>query len=233
MTSNVRHPVTVVAMELVVHPSPADVAAAAAERINRLTVSGANLGLAGGSTPAATYAAMLELGRDWSQVEFWLSDERWVPPDHDRSNGRGAVEQLTGHFAGKLHRPVWGEDAEISARDYEMTLGEVWGDERPDVVLLGMGDDGHTASLFPGTTALAERERRFVANYVDSQEEMRLTATYPLLWAARHVIFLVVGKGKAEALRDSFEGRTPAGRVGEGDAQVEWHVDETAASLIS
>ncbi len=220
-------------MKLVVHSSAEDVAAAAAERISTLTAPGATLGLAGGSTPAATYGAMLRLGRDWSNVEYWLSDERWVPPDHDRSNGRMAVEQLTGHFTGKLHRPRWGDDAERSARDYETTLSGIWRDGRPDVVLLGMGDDGHTASLFPGTPALVEQERWFVANYVDSQSEMRLTATYPLLWAARHVIFLVVGEGKAEALRDSMEGRSPAGRVGEGESEVEWHVDKAAASLIS
>jgi 6-phosphogluconolactonase len=96
-----------------------------------------------------------------------------------------------------------------------------------------MGTDGHTASLFPGTAALGESDRWIVANEVPQHDETRITATYPLLWAASHIMFLVVGSDKAEALRDSFAGNTPAGRVGEGDGEVEWHVDAKAASLLS
>ena len=221
------------AMELVVHNTASDVADAAARRIIEVTPDNGTVGLAGGSTPAATYRVVRALDRNWSQVNFWLSDERWVPPDHERSNGRMAVAEFTSHISGTLHRPVWGDDADAAASSYEKTLDKLWIGERPDLVLLGIGDDGHTASLFPDTSGLDVRDRWIAPNYVDVQEEMRITATYPLLWAARHVIFLVVGEGKAEALRDSFQGLTPAGRVGDGEAKVEWHVDTAAASLVS
>jgi len=236
--SNVEHGVTVPHMDLMIHNDPRSVAAAAAERIAGLVASADgkrfSLGLAGGSTPGTTYAALREHPTDWSNVDAWLSDERWVPHHHDRSNGRQAAEALLDHVHATFHRPVWNEhDPEISAASYEAQIRSIHPGRLPELVLLGMGHDGHTASLFPGTAALNERERWVVANEVPQHRETRITATYPLLWAAEHVIFLVVGAGKAEALRDSFAGKTPAGKVGEGDAQVEWHVDTAAASLLS
>jgi 6-phosphogluconolactonase len=96
-----------------------------------------------------------------------------------------------------------------------------------------MGGDGHTASLFPGSTALDEETRWYVGNVIPETGEARLTATFPLLWTARRLMVITAGESKAEALRDSFAGTTPAGRIGEGDAEVEWHVDTAAASLLS
>jgi 6-phosphogluconolactonase len=96
-----------------------------------------------------------------------------------------------------------------------------------------MGEDGHTASLFPDSPALAEDGRWFVANRIPETGEPRLTTTYPLLWAATRLLVMTTGERKAPALKESFDGTTPAGRIGEGDAEVEWHVDRAAASLLS
>ncbi len=146
-----------------------------------------------------------------------------------------ASETLLDHVGATFHRPPWGEmiTADDSAAHYEAALRSIHPDGAPDLVLLGLGEDGHTASLFPGTEALEEDRRWYVANYVPQQDEVRLTATFPILWRAKHVIFLVTGSGKAEAVRDSFAGTTPAGRVGEGEAEVVWHLDVEASSLLS
>lgn len=226
------------ATEVVVHDSATALAEAAAGQISSLISSAGDrftFGLAGGSTPAATYERLREADVDWSTVDAWLSDERWVAPDDERSNGRMARETLIDHVDVTFHRPIWGEfvEADDAAAHYEAEIRSVHDGNRPDLILLGMGDDGHTASLFPGTRALSEESRWFVANYVPQQDEVRLTATFPLLWRARQVIFLVAGEKKAEAVRDSFAGATPAGRVGEGNGKVTWHLDTGAASLLS
>ena len=155
--------------------------------------------------------------------------------EHPRCNGLMAVETLMDHVDARFHRPPWSEVLQPAdaAAFYEAELRSIMGDNRPDVVLLGMGDDGHTASLFPNTEALEESQRWIVANHVPQLGEDRLTATYPLLWSARLILVIAVGEKKAPALRESWQGNTPAGRVGEGDAKVEWHVDTSAASLVS
>lgn len=226
-------------MELNVYDTAEDLAGSAAARIAEL-VDGAedrfSLGLAGGSTPRATYVALRDLSIDWSGVDIWLSDERWVPPDHERSNGRMAAETLTDHIAARFHRPPYGGSmmADESAPAYEATLESVFAGRPPDLVLLGMGEDAHTASLFPGSPALEERGRIYVANTIPETGEQRLTATYPLLWSARRLIVLTAGESKAPALRDAFDGvPNPIGQIDEGDAEVEWHVDRAAASLLS
>lgn len=224
-------------MERAIHETSEDVASVAAETITTM-ISGTSgrftLGLAGGSTPAATYELLRDGDVDWERVNAWLSDERWVPPDHERSNGRMAAELLMDHVPAVFHRPLWGDlvQAEDAAAHYEATVRSIH-EQPPDLILLGMGDDGHTASLFPGTAALDEKSRWIVANYVPQQGEMRLTATYPLLFRARTVMFLVAGGKKAEAVRASFEGKTPAGRVGESEGRVIWHLDAAAASLLA
>lgn len=123
-------------------------------------------------------------------------------------------------------------EPDVSAALYESAIKAVLHDGRPDLILLGLGDDGHTASLFPGTAALDEESRWIVANHVPQVQETRVTVTYPMLWNTRLLMVLVVGENKAVALKDSLAGKTPAGRVGEGDAKVEWHVDTAAASLL-
>jgi 6-phosphogluconolactonase len=231
--------VTVFLMELVVYDTPGDAAVGAAQRIADLrdaTGGRFTLGLAGGSTPAATYEELRVLAVDWTGVDVWLSDERWVPHDHERSNGRMAAETLIDHVDARYHRPRWSEhlNAHDSAAHYEATLRSIHEGHRPDLILLGVGEDAHTASLFPGSEALSEERRWFVANTIPETGEERLTATYPLLWSARRLMVLTTGEKKAPALRDSFEGEpTPVGRIAEGEAEVEWHVDRSAVSLLS
>lgn len=225
-------------MQVFIHSDPAAVAVAVAERIGE-ELSAAKqrftLGLSGGTTPIATYEVLRDMRLDWSGVDAWVSDERWVPPDHQRSNGRMAEETLIRHVGTRFHRPGWSEmmDPEEAAAHYESVIRSVHRGHRPDVVHLGMGDDGHTASLFPDTDALHESDRWIVVNDVPAQGETRITATYPLLWNARTLLVQATGTGKAEAVKASMEGTTPAGRLGEGLAKVEWHLDTEAASLIS
>lgn len=214
------------------------VAVGAARRIAELAAASEDrfsLGLAGGSTPVATYDHLRTHDLDWRSLDIWLSDERWVPHDDERSNGRMAIETLITHVDARFERPRWSElmEAGDSAAYYEATLRSLHEDGHPDLVLLGMGGDGHTASLFPGSAALDEGSRWYVGNVIPETGEARLTATYPLLWSSRRLIVITAGESKAEALRDSFAGITPAGRIGEGDAEVEWHVDTAAASLLS
>lgn len=238
MVSNVMHTGTVLAMEAVVHETPEDLAISAAGAISDLIASADGrftLGLAGGSTPTATYERLTEAEVDWGRVDAWLSDERWVAPDDERCNGRMAAEILFDHVDASLHRPRWSEmvEPDDAAAHYEAAVRSIHPDGVPDLILLGMGADGHTASLFPGTEALTEESRWIVANYVPQEEETRLTATYPLLWKAKHILFLVAGESKAQAVRESFDAKTPAGRVGEGTGRVTWHLDAAAASLLS
>lgn len=224
-------------MELLVHPTAEAVATAAADRIAGLIDRAADrftLGLAGGSTPEATYRVLRTRAVAWGKVDAWLSDERWVPPHHERSNGRMAAVALMDHVGARFHRPRWSEymTAADSAAHYEARIRSIHGVESPDLILLGLGKDGHTASLFPGTKALNEGQRWYVANHVPQLGEVRLTATFPLLWRARLLMVIVTGGHKAAAVRASFDGSTPAGRLDKGEATVEWFVDEEAASLV-
>jgi 6-phosphogluconolactonase len=162
------------------------------------------LALAGGSTPRALYAQLASTSDvDWTRTDVFFGDERAVPPDDAQSNFRMARETLLAPAAvppENVHR-LRGEDPELdaAARRYEALLG---GPDAPplDLALLGMGADGHTASLFPGTTALDERQRLCVALDVPSLGARRLTLTYPALLAARDLLFLVAGADKAETL---------------------------------
>lgn len=226
-------------MELIVYGNPEELALGAAQRIADLLADGDDpfsLGLAGGSTPTATYQALRGRATGWHRVDAWLSDERWVPPDNERSNGKMAAATLMDHVEARFHRPRWSEFMEPadSAAHYEATLRSIHDERSPDLILLGMGEDAHTASLFPASRALDEDSRWFVDNTIPETGEQRLTATYPLLWRARRLMVLTAGEGKAPALRDAFEGvANPIGRIGGGDAEVEWHVDRSAASLVS
>ncbi len=225
-------------MDLVVYDTPEEVANGAAQRVARLMADSTgrfSLGLAGGSTPVATYEALRGRATGWDRVDAWMTDERWVPHDDERSNATMAARTLMNHVPARFERPRWSEfmTAEDSAAHYEAALRSIHHDRTPDLVLLGLGEDGHTASLFPDSEALDVQDRWFVANLIPETLEPRLTATYPLLWSAHHIVLITAGEKKAPALRDSFEGVTPAGRLGEGDADIEWHVDRSAASLLS
>jgi 6-phosphogluconolactonase len=228
-------------VKVAVYDSSQAVAEAAAAHIaGRLAASGSStLGLAGGSTPGAAYRLLPDLPIDWSGVTMWLGDERWVPAHHADSNERMAREAFVDAAGGHLVAPSHGDDPQVAASAYAAALDRIWVERdesrRPDLVLLGMGDDGHTASLFPGSAGLDVRDRTYVANYVEPLGVWRLTATLPLLWSARELVFLVTGEAKAEMLRRIIDDAEPlpAQRVASGcTGAVSWMVDEAAAARL-
>jgi 6-phosphogluconolactonase len=225
-------------MELLAHDTAEAAAEGAASRIATVISEGTgpfSFGMAGGSAAEAAYRALRGKASGWDRVSAWLSDERWVPPDHERSNGKMVAETLLDHVGGEFTRPRWSEHLEPGdvAAHYEAHLRSLHGDSGPDLLVLGMGSDGHTASLFPETAALDETRRWFVPNVAPAMNEMRLTATYPLLWRARLTLVVAFGKEKAPALQAAFDGKNPAGRLGEGEGIVEWYVDREAASALA
>ncbi len=223
-------------MTVHIHPGPDELAEAAAGAIARLvsaTSDEVTIGFAGGSTPETTYRVLRSLEVDWDRVVAWLSDERWVPPDHPESNGMMVASTLLDHVSAPLLRPQWGDDPVAAARIYDAAIRGLHIDDSPDLVLLGMGADGHVASLFPGTDALSERENWIVANVVPQLEAVRITATYPLLEAARRVMVIVAGEAKAEAMAAAASGSSdvPAAVLWTA-ANVDWMIDDGAASLL-
>lgn len=218
---------------------------------NRFTIA-----LSGGSTPRALYALLANANAnanerfvskiDWTRVVFFWGDERCVPPDHPDSNYRMARESLLeaiGADPAHVFRMLGEELPERAAAGYEELLHKFFGiaphgpPPRFDVVLLGMGADGHTASLFPGTPALDETERWVVPNRADPTGLERLTLTLPVLNAAANSLFLVTGADKAERVKQVFE-RTPgadalpASRIRPTHGNLEWMVDAAAASQL-
>jgi 6-phosphogluconolactonase len=208
-----------------------------------------NWGLSGGSTPAALYRLLASPGYvervDWSRVHYFWSDERCVPPDHAESNFRMAREALLDAVAPpSSHIPrLRGElPPRAAAQRYEAELARCFGVEPGagfptfDLLLLGMGADGHTASLFPDSPALAERRRWVVENEVAALGTTRLTFTLPLINAARSVLFLVAGGDKAERLEQVVGERAkpplPAQRVRPGGMAPDWLVDAEAGSRL-
>jgi 6-phosphogluconolactonase len=200
--------------------------------------------LAGGSTPKATYQTLAsEYGSpsdlDWNKVHVFFGDERTVGPDHEDSNYRMAREALLSHVpVGSIHR-MRGELAPPEAASlYEEELTAFFGGSpRLDLVMLGIGDDGHTASLFPRTTALDVNDRWVVENPVEKLGTTRLTLTASTINAAKRVVFLVAGEGKAGALKEILEGDEnphdyPAKIVRPEDSPI-WMVDRAATRLLS
>ena len=186
-----------------------DVAGAAAERIAAAVGAGAHISLSGGSTPRRAHEKVAAMGLDWSGVEVWFSDDRAVPPDHEHSNYLMAKQSLLDHvFPGAVHR-IHGELGHEAAADaYEAELMAGFGDGVPslDLVLLGLGPDAHTASLFPGGDALGERERLAVGVETPGMAPLvsRVTLTLPVLNAGKEVVFLISGEDKAEAVARAF-----------------------------
>jgi len=208
--------------------------------------------LAGGSTPRRTYEMLAEpaLARqlDWPGVEVFFGDERSVPPDDQQSNYRSAHEALLSRVNVRdsaIHR-MEGEHLDLSqaAADYQATLARSFGTEpgaRPprfDLIMLGMGPDGHTASLFPKTRALGERQAWVVANDVPQLQTRRMTMTAPVLNAARCVMFSVAGADKADRLAEVLEGprdveRLPSQLIAPADGDLLWLVDSAAAARLT
>lgn len=193
-----------------------------------------SLGLAGGSTPRLVHQLLAQRDMAWGGVTAWMTDERWVPPEHDDSNQRMARETLVDVTGVSFLAPdTSGEDPHAAALAFEHTLRTAGiGEGRHSVVMLGMGPDGHTASLFPGTEALTVTGRRYVANWVEVHDTWRLTATYDLLNRSDAVLFLVTGRSKAEMVQGIVDGEpVPAARV-KPRGVVRWLLDEEAASLL-
>ena len=205
-----------------------------------------SVAFAGGSTPRATYALLATeeyAGRvDWSRVHVFWGDERCVPPEHVDSNYRMARETLLDDVplpAQNVHR-VHGEMApEDAASDYEKTLRLFFGDDVPrfDLVLLGMGSDGHTASLFPGMAMLHEERRWAVAHHVDSVRGWRVTLTPVVINVALNVIFIVSGETKAKRVALVLKGpylpkALPVQLISPVDGRLLWLLDAAAATLL-
>jgi len=199
-----------------------------------------HVALSGGSTPRAAYE-LLASGHyadhlDWGLVHVWWGDERCVPPEDPASNYRLAHAALLSKVpipAENVHRMRGELEPEAAAAAYASELAAHFGDElRFDLVLLGLGEDGHTASLFPGSAALKERQRWVATNWVDSLDSWRLTLTYPAINASRRVFFLVSGVAKSDILQAVLadeQGHYPASRVHLADGKLLWVVDEAAA----
>ncbi|HEX6885591.1 MAG TPA: 6-phosphogluconolactonase [Planctomycetota bacterium] len=226
----------------------ADPAALAAEAERRVLAAAAealaargrfSLALAGGSTPRAAYARLATAATDWTRWHVFLGDERVVPPDHADSNEGMARAAWLGRVPARLHRVRTELGVEAAAADYEAELRRAFDlgpGEVPvlDLVLLGLGPDGHTASLFPGSPAVRERER-LVAPVLDAPKPppQRVTLTFPVLEAARTVLVLVAGADKAAALAAALDEREPehelvARRLRHARGALAWLADRAA-----
>lgn len=193
----------------------------------------ATLAVSGGTTPWAMLANLARHALDWANVHVFQVDERAVPDGDDDRNLthlRAALLDAAAIPAGNVHAIPIGTDLDAAARDYDATLRHVAGGEL-DVVHLGLGDDGHTASLVPGDAVLGVDDR-LVATTGEYRGARRVTLTYPALAAARRILWLVDGAAKADALRRLVAGddSIPAGRVPQDRAVV--HCDEAAVSSL-
>jgi 6-phosphogluconolactonase len=239
-------------------PSPAAVAESAARSVMMTAAMAINaygrftIALAGGSTPENLYRLLASpeyRGQiDWSRAEVFWGDERCVPSSSPDSNYRKARASLLDHVPvrpERVHRMPGRWAAEDGARLYEEDLKRVFGEAaavpRFDIVLLGMGDDGHTASLFPGMPSLDERERWVVGSAVPPYVRPnvpRITLTLPVLNAAYWVLFLVTGQSKAGRVREAITAEPgdpdalPAARVRPTRGMLSWLLDEEAASML-
>jgi 6-phosphogluconolactonase len=225
-------------------------------RIGRLSIETTgrfSIVLSGGSTPRGLYTLLADHPYrstvDWKRVEFFWGDERAVPPDDPASNFRMAREAMLdklGISADHIHR-IEGErpDLDAAAREYEDTIERVLGrvpgiGRRPphfNLFLLGMGEDGHTASLFPNTPALFEKDRWLVAQEVPKAPRERITMTPPLINAAHFIMFLASGTTKAEVLAQVLQGprdprKWPAQLIRPLTGEVTWFVDRAASAKL-
>ena len=242
--------------EIEVSPDPPALASAVAQHVVACAASAITargrclLALAGGATPRAAYMllASAELAHriDWGRVHVLWGDERCVPPDDARSNYRMAREALLDHvplLPANIHRIRGEDEPTLAAARYERLLRTLL-DDRPegsaaalDLILLGLGDDGHTASLFPGGTLLQEAVRWVASDFAQADGLWRVTLTPVIINAARDVSFVVSGITKAERLQEVLEGprrpqRLPAQAVHPLRGRLRWFVDEAAASLL-
>ena len=209
-----------------------------------------HIALAGGTTPHGLYQRLADEAASgqvpWEHVEVFFGDERDVPHDHVESNYKMAQRTLLDHAPvqpGRVHpMPADATDLEAASGEYEQVIRRVVGDESDDVprfdlILLGMGGDGHTASLFPNTDAVAEDSRLVMAHFVPVLGRKRMTFTLPLINAARNIVMLITGDDKAEAVANMFgddaeaRGDIPAAHVCPDDGQLIIVLDAAAARM--
>ena len=244
------------AVEVRVLTTPQELFAAAAEEIVRAANDAVaqrsrfTIALSGGSTPKSLNTLLATSARNslpWDRMFFFWGDERHVPPTDPESNYRMAEETLLSKIpvapTNVFRIPAENPNAAEAAHAYEQTLRKFFALQpgqfpRFDLILLGMGPDGHTASLFPGTAALREKSRLVVANWVEKLKADRITLTLPVINAARCVAFLISGTDKAPALKAVLEGDAPGEQypsklVRPTDGRLIWLVDRAAASGLS
>jgi len=212
-------------------------AAAVAELIAEQAARGGSIVLTGGSTPGAAYERAAALQPDWSRVELWWGDERSVPPDDERSNYRLAKETLLDRL-GNEPRAVHRIRGELQPADAAGELDRSLDGAQLDLLLLGVGADGHVASLFPGSPQLAVEDRRATSGPAGMPPWVpRVTMTMSTLRSARRIVFLVTGEEKADAAARALEGDItpdiPASLLRLGKVRVEAFLDPAAASKLS
>lgn len=200
----------------------------------------ASIALSGGSTPKAIYQLLtgpeFKSKVDWKNVDLFWSDERSVPPNDPESNYKMAMDagfSKIGIPQDNIHRMVAEENAEENARAYENLIKNT----QIDLVMLGMGDDGHTASLFPFTHALKVEDHLVVNNYVPQLHTWRMTFSYPGIHHSQHICFYVIGKSKAEKVKEVLTGpyepdRLPSQAVGLERVKALWILDQDSASFL-
>ena len=198
------------------------------------------IALSGGNTPRPIYERLAIIGRDlpWGSIRITFGDERCVPPDDSQSNFRMAREALfiPAAIPEKSIMRMRGEiDPQMAAQEYENQLDLLAAQRgeqiyQHDLILLGLGDDGHTASLFPGTAGLEERERRVIANFVPKFSSWRLTFTFPLINHARQICFLVNATKSAELIERILQGdpQLPVSRVEPTAGDVTWIIGQSS-----
>jgi 6-phosphogluconolactonase len=228
---------TAAGVEILVEPDAEAAARLVAERLADVARTGGQVALTGGSTPERAYELAAELERDWSRVELWWGDERCVPPEHEWSNFGMAKAALLDRLDARpaaVHRMRGELGRDAGAEEYERELASL---EAFDLVLLGLGPDGHVASLYPNQPTLDEATRRAIAAeahldpYVD-----RITLTLPTLRAAREVLFLIAGESKAEAAARALAAEpshgTPGSLVRAELGPTRAVLDRAAAALL-
>ncbi|MEL7435940.1 MAG: 6-phosphogluconolactonase [Chloroflexota bacterium] len=207
-----------------------------------------SIALAGGSTPEPVYRMLGDTFADtldWSRIHIFFGDERCVPPDHDESNYKMVKATLLDHIAiptENIHRIKGEDDPQAAAEAYAKELESFFADEEGmfDLNLLGMGGDAHTASLFPGTPAVHEKDALMIAHHVEAKGNLwRISQTFPTILQSGNIMFLVSGEGKAEALKHVIEGdyepdTYPSQVIVHSDHQhIIWAIDQAAASQLS
>ena len=220
-----------------------DPAAECAALLCEAASAGQHVVLTGGSTPGVAYERAAGMGADWSGAKIWFSDERCVPPEDELSNYRLAKESLLDRLDGaqpEVHRIRAERGPHAGADDFDRDLRESLGEQLPqlDLMLLGLGPDAHVASLFPGHDTLDVQDRVVVGEDEAGLEPFvpRISLTLPALCNGRHIVFLVTGEGKAEAVAWSFGGRAapdaPGSLVRPHSGELVLLLDEAAASRL-